>query len=87
MSFSGVLRTTRLRTLSDIEQIVARSFGGFLTSSGIDCRKAMRSSSLAFTGNETRGLLVLDFARASNPRPQRTPLRAPLSRKPLDDER
>ena len=87
MSSSGVLRTIRLRTLSDIERIVARSLGGSRTSSGIGCRKATQLSLLAFTANETRGLLVPAFVRAPNPRLQRTPLRAPLSRKPLDDER
>ncbi len=72
MSSSGALLTTRLRTPSDTELTGARSFGGFRTSSGIDCRRAMRSSSLASTEDETRGLLVPDFVRAPNPRLQRT---------------
>jgi hypothetical protein len=85
--------TTRLRIPSGTAQTVARSCGGFHTSSGTDCTKATLSSLLAFTGDETRGWLVPVFARPPNPRLQRTHLRqgfggqaraarSPLSRQP-----
>ena len=81
MNFSIGSATTRLRIPSYTGQAVAHSSTGFPTSSGTGCRSVMRSSSLVFTEDETHSLLIHGFARASNPRLQRTPLRAPLSRK------
>ena len=82
--------TIRWPFLSGTAETVARSSGGFLTSSGTDCTKATPSSLRAFTGDETRGGLVREFARAPNPRLHRTRfalLRSPLSRKLLGRQR
>ena len=84
MNSLGVSLRTLLHIPSGSEQTGARSCGAFHTSSGTDCTKARQSSLRVFMEDEIRGLIVLVFARAPNPRLQRTrAARSPLSRKPL----
>jgi hypothetical protein len=68
---------------SGTEEADGQSCTVFLTSSGTGCSETRLSSWPAFTEAGILGSRAPAFVRAPNPRLQRTPLRAPLSRKPL----
>jgi len=72
---------------SGTEEADGQFCGVFPTSSGTGCTKTPLSSWPAFTEAVILGSPAPAFAGASNPRLQRTPLRAPLSRKPLGNQR